>query len=242
MTHDVPPRTASSPGRGGGQVSLLLAGVFLGLVILAGLVVALFGGGHNTPHSPAAAPPQPAAPAPPESPLDQQIPTSPPADVQWQLYQRVALPYSATAGPRIIDGAVARGYAHTPTGALIAAAQIPYRSLLSPGDTWRQVVQQQIIQGPGRDRYTQLRSQVTNDGPPDPRLAQIAGFRFVTYTPETAVIQFASKSNSGQLQVTTSTVQWSDGDWKQVLQPDGSESPTVQVIPDLTGLIPWSGV
>lgn len=242
MTNDVPPRPASSPGRGSGQVSLLLAGVFLGLVILAGLVVVLFGGGHGTPHSPAAAVPRPAASAPPESQLDQTIPTSPPADVQWQLYQRVALPYSATAGPRIIDGALARGYAHTPTGALIAAVQIGARALLSGGDSWRHVAEQQIMPGPGRERFIQLRSQVTTDESPDPRLGQIAGFRFVTYTPETAVIQLATKFSDGDMQVTTGTVQWSDGDWKQVRQPDGSTSPTVQAISDLTGLVPWSGV
>jgi hypothetical protein len=224
-------------------VSLLLAGVFLGLVVLAGLVVALFGGQHNTPSAPpATASVGPGLVAPPDAQIDQTVPTSPPTDVQWQLYQRVALPYSTIAGPRIIDGAVARGYAHTPTGALIAAAQIPYRMLVSGGDTWRQVVDRQIVPGPGRDRFVQVRSQVTADGPPDPRLTQIAGFRFVTYTPGIAVIQFASKSNSGQLQVTTSTVQWADGDWKQVLQPDGSESPTVQSVPDLTGMVVWSGV
>jgi len=224
------------------RASLLLAGVFLGLVVLAGLVVVLFGGRHDTPAVPSAAPTAPRGIGPPDAQLDQTVPTSPPAGVQWQLYQRVALPYSATAGPRIIDGAVARGYAHTPTGALIAAVQIPARSLLSPGTEWRQVVQQQVTPGSGRDRYIQLRSQVTTDGPPDPRLTQIAGFRFVTYTPDIAVIQFASKSNTGQLQITTGTVQWSDGDWKQVLQPDGSLSPTAQIVPDLTGLVAWSGV
>lgn len=242
MTNDVPQRTASSPGRGSGQVSLLLAGVFLGLVILAGLVIALFGGGHGTPHNPAAAPPRSGVPALPETPLDETVPTSPPGDVQWQLYQREALPYSATAGPRIIDGAVARSYAHTPTGALIAAVQIPARELVSPGDSWRQVVEQQVVPGPGRDRFTQLRSQVASDDTPDPRLNQVAGFRFVTYTPALAVIQFASKSSTGHMQVTTTTVEWSGNDWKLVLQPDGSESPTVQGIPDLTGLVAWSGV
>lgn len=223
-------------------MSLLLAGMFLGLVVLAGLVVALFGGGHGTQQSPAAAPPPLGVPAPPETQLDQTVPTSPPADVQWQLYQREALPYSASAGPRTIDGAVARSYAHTPTGALIAAVQIGARTLLSGGDSWRQVAEKQVMPGPGRDRFIQLRSQVTVDGPPDPRLGQIAGFRFVTYTPETAVIQFATKFSDGHMQVTTGTVQWSDGDWKQLLQPDGSASPTVQEIPDLTGMVSWSGV
>jgi hypothetical protein len=242
VTNNLQERAGTPPGRGGGRSSLLLAGVFLGLVGLAAVIVALFGGGHDTPEAYSVVPPSPSLIAPPDALLDQTVPTTPPAGVQWQLYQRVALPYSATAGPHIIDGAIARGYAHTPTGALIAAIQIPARSLLSPGIGWRQVVEQQVMPGPGRDRYRQLRGQVTMDGPPDPRLTQIAGFRFVTYTPDLAVIQFVSKSSSGQLQVTTGTVQWSGGDWKQLLQPDGSLSPTAQVIPDLTGMVAWSGV
>lgn len=242
MTNDVQPRTGNSPGRGGGRASLLLAGLFLGLVVLAGLVVALFGGGHNTQQSPATVSPRPSVIAPPDAQLDQTVPTSPPSDVRWELYQREALPYSATAGPRTVDGAVARGYAHTPTGALIAAVHIGARKLLSPGDSWRQVVDQQVVAGPGRDRFIQLRSTVTTDGTPDPRLGQLAGFRFVTYTPDIAVIQLATKFTNGHMQVTTGTVQWSDGDWKAVLQPDSSESPTVQAVPDLTGLVAWSGV
>lgn len=242
MTNGVAQRAGTPPEGGGrGRTSLLLAGVFLGLVVLAGLVVALFGGGHKTQTTPPPASPRPGAIAPPDA-QDQAVPTSPPASVRWELYERVALPYSATAGPRTIDGSVAHGYAHTPTGALIAAAQIPYRMLLSPGSSWRQVVEQQVVPGTGRDRFIQLRSQITTDGTPDPRLGQIAGFRFITYTPDIAVIQFATKFSTGELQVTTATVQWSDGDWKQVLQPDGSESPTVQTIPDLTGMVAWSGV
>lgn len=241
MTNGVAQRAGTPPEGGGrGRTSLLLAGVFLGLVVLAGLVVALFGGGHITPTTPPASPP-PGAIAPPDA-QDQTVPTSPPTNVRWDLYQRVALPYSGTAGPRTIDGSVARGYAHTPTGALIAAVQIPARELLSPGDSWRQVVEQQVIPGAGRDRFIQLRSQVTSDGTPDPRLSQVAGFRFVTYTPDLAVIQFASKSGTGHMQVTTTTMEWSGNDWKLVLQPDGSESPTVQAVSDLTGMVAWSGV
>ena len=242
MTNGVARRAGTPPEGGGrGRTSLLLAGVFLGLVVLAGLVVALFGGGNNTQTTPPASPP-PGAIAPPDAQLDQSVPTSPPADVRWDLYQREALPYSTTAGPRTVDGALARGYAHTPTGALLAAVQIGARKLLSPGDSWRQVVEQQVVPGTGRDRFIQLRSQITTDGTPDPRLGQIAGFRFITYTPDIAVIQIATKFINGHMQITTGTVQWSDGDWKEVLQPDSSESPTVQAIPDLTGLVAWSGV
>ncbi len=71
---------------------------------------------------------------------------------------------------------------------------------------------------------------------------QIAGFRFVTYTPDVAVIQFVTRFRNGNLQVTTTTVRWLSGDWKQQLQPDGSESPTAQSVSSLAGFVPWGGL
>ncbi|MGH7749550.1 MAG: hypothetical protein ACREQ5_33005, partial [Candidatus Dormibacteria bacterium] len=87
MTNGVAQRAGTPPEGGGrGRTSLLLAGVFLGLVVLAGLVVALFGGGHSTQNTPPAASSGPGAIAPPGAQLDQTVPTSPPASVRWELY------------------------------------------------------------------------------------------------------------------------------------------------------------
>ncbi len=77
-----------------------------------------------------------------------------PAGVTWQLWQSVALPFSKAAGPQIVQGNVARCYAHTPTGALLAAVQIQYR--LGISSNWRQIADTQIMPGPGRNVFIRL--------------------------------------------------------------------------------------
>jgi len=133
------------------------------------------------------------------------------------------------------------GYAHTPTGALLAATQIGARYLISPGDDWRRVVQEQVLSGPGRDVYVEKRAKVTSSAPPG-TYGQFAGFRFVTYTPDVAVIQLVSRFSDGTLQVSTYTVRWVNGDWRLQLQPDGGASPTLQRVDNLAGFVPWGGI
>jgi len=171
----------------------------------------------------------------------QAVPQYTPQGITWQLYQTVALPYSSTAGPMIVDGGVARCYAHDPLGALLAASQIPYRYLIAPD--WRQVVQQQVMPGKGVQVYVPERSKATNAGGNQPGdYNQLAGFKFVTYSPAVAVIEIASKNGNGGLEAGPVTVDWSDGDWKLQLQPDGSSSPQVLPITSVVGFATWSGV
>lgn len=227
--------------------------VFLGLVLAAGgalvLVFAMQGGRSAKPASaaPTAAPhsvQSSAAPstarAPSAAPTDSAIPSAPPPGVHWELFRGVALPVSDAAGPSQVTGPVYAGYAHTPTGALLALAQIETRYLVTPGDGWRAVVAQQVAPGVGRDTYTRLRAGVVDDGD-NSRFGQIAGFRFVTYDPHVAVIQMVTKFAAG-MQVTTGTVVWSGSDWLLQLQPDGSASPNTQQVATLAGYVPWSGV
>jgi hypothetical protein len=168
------------------------------------------------------------------------VPTAPPAGVTWQLYHTVALPFSTQAGPRHVTDSTATGYAHTPTGALLAAAQIPIRKLIAPD--WQAVVAQQVVPGPGRDAFSTVRARVTDATPTPGELSQFAGFKFVNYSPNLATIQFVSRFVSGTLQVATITVQWQAGDWKEVLQPDGGDSPTAQAVQNLIGYVQWGGI
>jgi hypothetical protein len=171
----------------------------------------------------------------------QAVPQYTPQGITWQLYQTVALPYSNTAGPMIVDGGVARCYAHDPLGALLAASQIPYRYLISPD--WRQVVQLQVTPGKGRQVYVAERSKVTNASGNQPgEYNQLAGFKFVTYSPAVAVVEIVTKNGNGGLQAGPDTVEWSDGDWKLQLQPDGSSSAQELPVTSLVGFATWSGV
>jgi hypothetical protein len=171
-------------------------------------------------------------------PGSQAIPASAPADVTWQLFETVALPFSAQAGPAEIDGDIAQCYAHSPTGALLAAAQIAVRYALAPD--WQAVVDEQVMPGTGRNVYAAERPGDAVSVQPG-ELGQYAGFQFVTYTSEVAVIQVVIQGPSGGLQETDLTVLWSGGDWRLQLQSDGSQGPNPQAIPNLNGYIPWGG-
>jgi len=236
------------PGRGRpGRAWTVAAAAIVALIALAAVVVILAtrGGDKAPPTGSAPAPVAPPVESPNAAPLpaqNQSVPDSPPPGISWTLFQGVALPSSATAGPTRVQGPVLAGYAQTPVGALLAAAQISYRYLISPGDDWRQVVDQQVMPNSGRDVYVQKRAKVTAASAAPGTYGQLAGFRFVTYAPDTAVIQYVTRFSNGNLQLATDTVHWFAGDWKLQLQPDGSETPTVQSVANLAGFIPWSGL
>jgi hypothetical protein len=244
--------TSPIPGGGGpdegpwwsSRRTVLAAGLVLGIVLLA-VFMALRG--RDDPGRAAGGPTVPAGSAPASSPeapgtqaADTAVPQTPPP-VQWALYKTVALPISTSAGPRHVDGDVAAGYSHTPTGALVAAAQLSVRYFFA--DDWRAVLDRSVAPGAGRDVWAATRGKYASlAAPKSGTYCQAAGFVFVDYQPSRAVIQLAHRCPTGQLQATTLTVAWQDEDWKLVLQPNGSPTPTQQPIASLDGFIPWGGV
>jgi hypothetical protein len=215
---------------------------FLIVVTLCALVVAIGRYGRNP--SSVAAPP--AAPSTaPAAPLPTAVPTTAPAGTTWTIYETVALPNLAGAGPAHVDGPIATGYAHTPLGALVAAVNESYRYLLAPDDRWQQAADAMLAPGAGKDAWVQRRSTFPY-GPQGATtggggFAQVAGFQFVSYTPADAVIQVVTRTGSGNLQVGANHVAW-DGDWKSVMAPSGSPVGSVQVLNSLAGFVEWRGV
>ncbi|GAA4060835.1 hypothetical protein [Actinomadura miaoliensis] len=176
------------------------------------------------------------------SDTSQQVPAGPPPGVTWQVYKTMALPYSSAAGPLVVsaDGEVARCFAHTPLGALLAATHLSSRYVFST--QWRVITTEQVIPGPGRDAYVKLRKNRGVDVVVPGSLGQIAGFQFVTYGPQTAVVQLVMRFSTGQMSVSAVTVKWQDGDWKLELQPNGSPSASQQLVSSLNGFARWGGV
>jgi hypothetical protein len=173
---------------------------------------------------------------------NQSIPTAAPPGVTWQVFKSSVLPTSPAAGPLITEGEVVRCYAHTPTGALIAATQISARVEIADG--WRQVLDRSVVAGAGREVFVQEHSKEASRAPTEPgSLAQVNGFRFVTYSPETAVIELVVRApNTGSLASSVATVKWVGGDWKLELQPDGSANSQPRLIDSLDGYARWGGV
>ncbi|GAA1377127.1 hypothetical protein ACFPK5_00255 [Streptomyces beijiangensis] len=243
---------AVSPWRKPGFIA---AGGFLAGVALLGVVVVATTGGTNTSTDPKAAPAttsSSAASASASQPADGScpaltdtnttVPSTAPAGVTWALFHGVALPASAAAGPGKTDGDVARCYARTPAGALLAATQISTRSMLAPD--WRSVMTQQTY-GDARQAMIDARTKAEKAGPPptpEPgELGQLAGFKFVTYGPSTAVVEVVTRFSTGILQASALTVRWDAGrgDWQYEVSLSSAPQHSV---PSLDGYVPWGGI
>ncbi|WP_326798177.1 hypothetical protein OG946_24605 [Streptomyces sp. NBC_01808] len=234
------------------RTGFVLAAAFIGFVAVIGAVVAIGpdgstdddpaaaeSSGAGTAGPPGSAPADDGSPCPELADEQQDTPASPPDGVTWALYRAVALPASKAAGPAVAGGDVARCYARTPVGALLASSQISVRYLAA--DDWLEVTLAQTV-GAGRDTYIEDRSAAEETAPPDAEdgaHGQIAGFRFVTYSDTTAVIQTVWRFPDGRMQAATTTMLWQDGDWK-LEYPAEPAAPTP--VDSLAGYTAWGGV
>jgi hypothetical protein len=216
------------------------------IVIVAGLLIAVLSAGDNGNEGAEAGTPTPGStPAdistrPPAGPLAG--PTAPPADVRWELVGQTAVPVSASAGPSQI-GETASGYAHTPEGALIAAAQISTRAAYSAGrQSWEPTIQQQFEPNADRDRLLAALREAGDVSAEPGELSQIAGFSYQSYTPDTAVIGLVFRAPSAgtpRYHVLSLTLLWRDGDWRMVPPPGGSWTSVNRFTSDLAGVVEW---
>lgn len=222
------------------RATLIGAGGFLLVVVLC-LAIVLFSGGPTPGPQPNAAPPPARGGSVPPDGSDQAIPTSAPPGVTWTIYHAIALPGSPVYGPTKTDGDLATGYAHSPTGALLAATNIVTRYAL--GADWRTVLARQTVPGPGRQAWEVARA--SYDGNADRAVpgsrGQYSAFRFINYTPDVATIELVTQfaSYGGAQQSSALTVQWNGQDWLLALQPNGSPAPPQQRITSLEGFTPW---
>lgn len=218
-----------------------LAAVVVAVLLVVGAVSVVLDHRGGTAAGPAATGSSGPGPAP--SAADTAIPQTAPA-ASWSDYHGVLIPSSPTAGPARVTGDVASGFAHTPTGALFAAAQLPARRILAPD--WTAVLSSSVVPGPGVAVWRSTRSQLgTELTPPAGGWTQLAGFRFLSYSPDQAVIQFLHSAPSGGYTVTVTTVSWvpapAGGDWELVLQADGDDTPTTSSVNSPTGFTIWQG-
>jgi hypothetical protein len=166
--------------------------------------------------------------------------TAAPTGVAWQLVDGVALPSSSADGPTRVAGGVPAGFAHTPTGALLACVQIGFRlGSVNPGDQ-AGVVRAMVI-GAGQAALLASRPAAAPAVKP-----QLAGFRYLTYTPSQAVIGLAwrvtdAATNSTRLvAVGELQVSWESGDWRLVDDGTPAALPT-PLDPALTGYVAFAG-
>jgi len=232
----------ASPGDekwlGGRKWTGLAAVIILGVLLVAAGGV-LFSDNGDGQQPPPATAPTATVHTKPGGVQDQSLPTSAPANVTWSLFEGFGLPVSADAGPADVQGSVASRYSHSPTGALIAAAQLSMRVMLAPDTDWQRTVEAGTVPGKGREAWVKKRKSL-HFGSNDPgRFAQFAGFQFVGYSPELAVINLVTGDATRGYQSGTVTLVWRDSDWKVQQGPDGLTSTTVHPISDMSGFVPW---
>lgn len=224
------------------------AAVLLALVMLVGVVVAVLpdrdqDGQLNAPasRSPIVSTSTPSSSSTP--PPTQVVPTAAPAGVRWELTGQQAVPGSDVDGPRRRDGKTAAGFSHTPTGALIAAAQIAIRSAHIAGrESWEPTITRQFVPSADRERLLVALRQAPPEQPEPGELAPIAGYIYQSYSPDTAVIGIVSRAPGGgqpRYQVLTVTLLWRDGDWRMQAPPGGSWLSLSRQASDLTGVVEW---
>ena len=165
---------------------------------------------------------------------DQSKPATPPADTKWELIGKVAAPTSPKQyGPGTTAASGLRScFAHSPTGALYAAANVT--TLSAVGKT-RLVLENLAVPSPERDA---LLSQ--SEPAPSTDTAQLAGFAIRSYSSDQAVIDLAFRGGNGAFVSIPVPLKWYGGDWKIIVPATGSTG--AGQIPDLSGYIPWAGV
>ncbi|GAA0544717.1 hypothetical protein GCM10009546_03480 [Actinomadura livida] len=168
---------------------------------------------------------------------NQSIPSTAPRQVYWKRFKGVALPFSPVVGPLDVKGDIARCYQHTPRGALFAAVQISVR--LDRSTEWQKIMKRQVVEGEGKAAYARVRT--AGQVVPAAKAAQIAGFRIVSYTPQTAVVGTVSRDPArGGRTARTVTVKW-EGDWKLAPTGEGSTGSEPERVDSLSGFVFWGG-
>lgn len=153
----------------------------------------------------------------------------------WDLVGRTAVPSAPeTVGPGVVnDDGIRSCFAHSPSGALFAAANI--FGLVSSGEQ-ETVLEQLSADSAARDKELQ---QLEEDSPSALR-AQIKGFQVQNYTESTATIDLGIELENGAVGSVPIPLVWEEGDWKLNVT-EGGLTGSQQLI-DLGAYIPWSGV
>lgn len=163
--------------------------------------------------------------------------TGPESD--WELVGTMAVPEAPdTAGPGEIDDSGFRTcFAHSPTGALYAAANLLGQGSIGDEETQRKLLEQLTVESAGQQSALENISEA-GSAPS----AQISGFQLLSYSDSAATIDIAFTLQSGAVGHVSLPLRWVDGDWKIEVADNGQFLNDPVQLNDLSDYIPWSGV
>jgi hypothetical protein len=216
---------------------VLISGAFLLALILAGILVAVVdGGSHHTNHSTAqhsttssTTPSNTSSTACTLPAGSQTIPSnSPPPGTHWATVGSMQAPQAPSLyGPQRTHGVFNTCFAHSPSGALLAAINIWAEGTAADPS---QVFQKLAV---GAPKTLGNSARLDANGP-----VQLAGYKIDSYSAANATVSVVLKGAQGKLVVFVTPLTWTHDDWKYIFPPNGT--PSLQVIQDLTGYVPWS--
>ena len=158
----------------------------------------------------------------------------------WVLVGKMAAPTVTDAGPAVIDTDGYRHcYARTPTGALVAAANLA--AMGSDPTFTHRIATDGLMPGSLRDSVlaSPQPSSASSGG------AQLRGFRMVSYDGTTAVVDLGLQTANGAYGSAMVQLSWHEGDWRYAVRGEGPSQElavTYSWPPTLIGFIDWSGV
>jgi hypothetical protein len=238
-------------GQGGGSpwssTSLQVATLFLIVLAVVGIAIAIFHHGSQRHTRVGNAPPASHGANPPATTTaaaaptgglcslpagDQQVPSaSYPQGVTWQAVGTMTAPQSSTLGPQHVKDGINVCFAHSPSGALLAAM-----NLWAEGST--QISERKVFS----TLAIHVPSVVTNQpaGQDYEAGLQLAGYKFDSYTSSNALLEVVFRHEQGGLSAVQTPMSWTGDDWKYVFPPAGPVSTTLNGTQVQPPYVAWS--
>ena len=227
------------------STSFQIATLFLIILAVVGIAIAIFH--HGSHHAHASNPPATShAGSPPATTTvrtgaaglcslpagDQQVPSaSYPEGTSWQPVGTMVIPQSSTLGPQHLEKGVNVCFAHSPSGALLAAM-----NLMGEGTT--ETSERQVFDTLAIDVPAAVTTEpAVQDGD---SAIQIAGYKYDSYSPTDAVIDVVLRHQQGGLSVFHAPMRWTGNDWKYVFPPEGPISSTLNGAQVEPPYVAWS--
>ena len=165
---------------------------------------------------------------------DQEPPDSALGPATVRVGDGLAVPSVQGVGPGVTEG-VSRCFAHSPTGAVAAAAN--FIVWLSSNQRLDEVTTTLIAAGVDRDRMlAEVRS--SWDGSTSPAFA-VVGYKVEVRSPDEALVTIAASPASDRSRAVAwpLVMVWADGDWKVKPPSNGRWGQTA--VTGVSGFIPW---
>lgn len=169
-----------------------------------------------------------------------------PVDTVWELVpgSTMAAPRSATAGPLNIVGGVTSCYARTPSGVLLATANLITEMSNSRNDL-NQLVSDKTVHSAGYEQLNQRMQAWLAQDRTHEATRQIAGYRLTTFSPDVATLEIVQRNTSepgvGLMATISYVMRWENDDWKLVPMVDGANLPSMSINSVEQPYLPWAG-